>query len=146
MEAGKRADPAYPDVAKESAAVIEYTGGTTGKAKGVVISNGAANAVAFQYNCTNGQLEFYAGERFLDILPPFYAYGIFIGIHTPLCNCLENILIPDPSPQNFPHVLMRYKAQHFTGGPLHLNKLLEYAQSRRSICLLSGRRPSVAME
>lgn len=131
MEAGKNVDAAYPDVAKESAAVIEYTGGTTGKAKGVVISNGAANSVAFQYKCMNGQLEFRAGERFLDILPPFYAYGIFIGIHTPLCNCLENVLVPDPSPQNFPHVLMKYKAQHFTGGPLHLNKLVEYVQSRR---------------
>ena len=128
MEAGKNVDAIYPANAKESAAVIEYTGGTTGKSKGVVISNGAANAVAFQYKCTNGQLEFRAGERFLDILPPFYAYGIFVGIHTPLCNCLENVLIPDPSPQNFPRVLLKYRAQHFTGGPLHLNKLAEYAR------------------
>ena len=129
-EAGKNVDAIYPTVAKERAAVIEYTGGTTGKAKGVVISNGAANSVAFQYKCTNGHLLFSKGEKFLDILPPFYAYGIFVGVHTPLCNCLENVQIPDPSPQNFPRVLLKYKAQHFTGGPLHLNKLVEYAQHR----------------
>ena len=130
IHAGKCVEAMYPAAAKECAAVIEYTGGTTGKAKGVVISNGAANSVAFQYRCTSKQLQFCAGERFLDILPPFYAYGIFVGIHTPLCNCLENVLIPDPAPQNFPHVLLKYKAQHFTGGPLHLNKLVEYAQHR----------------
>lgn len=125
MEAGKRADPAYPDVAKESAAVIEYTGGTTGKAKGVVISNGAANSVAFQYITATSVLDIRPGQRFLDILPPFLAYGVFFGVHTAICAGLENILCPDPSPANFPNLFVRFKPHHFSGGPLHIDAMMK---------------------
>ena len=63
-------------------AVIEYTGGTTGETKGAVISNRAANAVVFQYKTATTILHFAAGQRFLDVLPPFIAFGVFFG---PIC-------------------------------------------------------------
>ena len=130
MEAGKSVDAAYPDVAKENAAVIEYTGGTTGKAKGVLISNGAANSVAFQYVTTN-ILDFRPGQRFLNILPPFLAYGVFIGIHTAICAGLEDVLSPDPSPSNFPDLFVRFKPHHFSGGPLHIDAMVKDKRIQR---------------
>ena len=125
MEAGKNVDAIYPANAKESAAVIEYTGGTTGKAKGVVISNGAANSVAFQYITATSVLDIHPGQRFLDILPPFLAYGVFFGVHTAICAGLENILCPDPSPANFPNLFVRFKPHHFSGGPLHIDAMMK---------------------
>lgn len=124
IEAGKRVDPAYPTAEKERAAVIEYTGGTTGKAKGVVISNGAANAVAFQYVTATGVLDVRPGQRLLEILPPFLAYGIFFGIHTAICARLEDVLCPDPAPAKFPDLFVRFKPNHFSGGPLHIDAMM----------------------
>lgn len=77
-------------------AVIEYTGGTTGETKGAVISNRAANAVVFQYKTATTILHFAAGQRFLDVLPPFIAFGVFLGAHMPLCVGFENVVVPDP--------------------------------------------------
>ena len=125
MEAGKNVDAIYPANAKEGAAVIEYTGGTTGKSKGVVISNGAANSVAFQYITATSVLDIHPGQRFLDILPPFLAYGVFFGVHTAICAGLENILCPDPSPANFPNLFVRFKPHHFSGGPLHIDAMMK---------------------
>lgn len=125
IEAGENVDAIYPANVKESAAVIEYTGGTTGKSKGVVISNGAANSVAFQYITATNVLDIHPGQRFLDILPPFLAYGVFFGIHTVICAGLENILCPDPSPANFPNLFVRFKPHHFSGGPLHIDAMMK---------------------
>lgn len=75
--------------------VIAYTGGTTGKAKGVLLSNCAANAIAFQYKYADKVLDFQNGECFLDIIPPFLAYGLFLGVHMALCTCLEDVLCQD---------------------------------------------------
>lgn len=116
---------------KETPAVIEYTGGTTGKAKGVLVSNGAANAIAFQYRVSNNILDFEPGQRFLNILPPFLAYGIFLGGHMALCTGLEEVLCPDPTPAHFPAQFMRYRPNHFSGGPLHIEALMKSKKVRQ---------------
>ena len=109
----------------QDSAVVEYTGGTTGESKGVLLSNQAANALALHYLSAKTILHFQAGETFLDIIPPFLAYGLFFGIHMPLCVGTECILSPDPAPQNFPKLFYRYKPNHFAGGPLHIDNLIQ---------------------
>ena len=131
IEAGAHVDASYLAAAKEAAAVIEYTGGTTGKAKGVLISNGAANAVAFQYIASDNLLDFEPGQRLLGIIPPFLAYGVFLGLHMPLCAGLEVVLCPDPSPARFAAQFARYKPNHFSGGPLHIESLMKSKQVQR---------------
>ena len=110
---------------KDIPAVIEYTGGTTGKAKGVLVSNGAANAIAFQYRVSNNILDFEPGQRFMNIIPPFLAYGVFFGGHMALCTGLEEVLCPDPTPAQFPAQFVRYRPNHFSGGPLHIEALMK---------------------
>ena len=124
MEAGKNVDAAYPDVAKESAAVIEYTGGTTGKSKGVVLSNLSLNAVAFHYRHTEGLFDFQAGERFLCCVPPFLAVGLSVCYHMPLCIGFELILSPDPSPQVAPLFIKKYRPNHVLTGALHIDQIV----------------------
>lgn len=97
---------------KETPAVIEYTGGTTGKAKGVLVSNGAANAIAFQYRVSNNILDFEPGQRFLNILPPFLAYGIFGGAHGVVCRTGGSAL-PRSYPRAFPGAVYALPSQSF---------------------------------
>ena len=104
-------------------AVIEYTGGTTGETKGAVISNRAANAVVFQYKTATTILHFAAGQRFLDVLPPFIAFGVFFGAHMPLCLGFENVVVPDPTPESFLHSYIKFRPNHFSASPLHIEAL-----------------------
>lgn len=90
-----------------------------------MLSNGAANAVAFQYIVADGVMNIQPGQRFLDILPPFLAYGVFFGIHAPMCRGLENHLEPDPSPEHFPKAFAKAKPHHFCGGPLHIEAMMK---------------------
>lgn len=112
-------------------AVIEYTSGTSGVSKGVLLSNKAGNALASNYINMGELLYFEKGETFLDILPPFYAYGVYVGIHMPLCVGGEVILVPDPSPQKLPDWVRKYKPNHFTGGPAHLDYMINNTKIKK---------------
>lgn len=125
LAGGKNIAPPIDRGKTEDPAVIVYTGGTTGKSKGVLVSNGAANAVAFQYTIAEGVLAFRAGQRFLDILPPFLSYGVFLGAHAAMCGKLKNYLVPDPAPDKFPKAFIKYKPHHFSGGPLHIEAMIQ---------------------
>lgn len=103
-------------------AVVVYTGGTTGKPKGVPVSNRAANTVASYYSC--GVFELDPCDRFLDVMPPFLAYGLFAGIHMPLCLGMELVMCPDVRPDAFPAHIFKYKPEHVTVGPGHLDALM----------------------
>lgn len=126
LKSGARIPLPENQTKNEDIAVIEYTGGTTGESKGVVLTNHAGNALAFHYRHAEKIFHFHAGERFLNILPPFLAYGLYLGIHMPLCVGTECILSPDPSPQTFPKLICQYKPNHFTGGALHLEHLMNF--------------------
>ena len=127
---GKNLKTNFTKSTAEDPAVIEYTGGTTGESKGVLLSNRAGNALAFNYKNAETIFHFSPGERFLDILPPFLAYGLFLGIHMPLCVGTECILSPDPSVQNFPAYVRKYKPNHFTGGAMHIEYLMKHPKTQ----------------
>lgn len=123
LSAGEKQKINYPKIPFDAPAIITYTGGTTGKAKGVLLSNQAANVIALQYKYADKVFDFENGERFLDIIPPFLAYGLFFGVHMALCTCLEDILCPDPAPENLPKLFKKYKPNHLSGGPLHMEAM-----------------------
>lgn len=131
LKAGHVQNMDYPEIKADAPAVIAYTGGTTGKAKGVLLSNRAANVIAFQYKYADKVLDFQKGERFLDIIPPFLAYGLFLGVHMTMCVGFENILCPDPSSEQFPQYFMRYKPIHLSGGALHIDALMKNKKTQR---------------
>lgn len=79
LEAGQGKKIDCQEIKADAPAIIAYTGGTTGKAKGVLLSNRAANTIAFQYKYADKVMDFQNGERFLDIIPPFLVYGLMKG-------------------------------------------------------------------
>ncbi len=102
-------------------AVIVHTGGTTGSPKGVMLNDKAYNAVALQ----TGVKRFKRRQRMLNIMPPFIAYGYANGIHLPLSEGAEVILIPQFDPKEFGALLNKYRPEHVAGVPLHYQMLIK---------------------
>lgn len=77
---------------KDDAAVLIYSGGTTGKSKGVILSNLCFNALAIQ--CIAVCPEARPGASMMSALPIFHGFGLCVAIHAPLCLGMKCILIP----------------------------------------------------
>ena len=102
---------------------ILHTGGTTGTPKGVVFSNENFNTIAYQYKLSG--MHILPGQRFLDIMPPFIAYGVGAGLHMPLVIGMTTILIPQFDPAKFAKMIRDLKPNHMAGVPSHWGHVIE---------------------
>lgn len=102
--------------------VIVHTGGTTGKAKGVVLSNDNINRCAHQ--CEFSGLDFKDRGTWLDIMPPFIVYGVGNGLHLPLSMGMKVILMPTFDPTKYDDIILKYKPNYMAGVPSHYGYLL----------------------
>ncbi len=113
----------YPKYDREKPLVIVHTGGTTGKPKGVVLSNYNVNSASYQ--CEIAGFDFKREHNWLNIMPPFIAYGIGNGLHLPLSCGMEVILIPQFDPSKFDELLVKYKPNHMVGVPSHYGNIIK---------------------
>ena len=108
--------------ANDCCAVL-YSGGTTGKPKGVMLSNMNLNALAYGGFYANDSLE--AGDSMLAVMPIFHGFGLGICIHTSFCFALKAILQPKLDVQNFDKLIIDYKPNMVTGVPTIYEFLLQ---------------------
>lgn len=108
---------------KDMPVTIVHTGGTTGKAKGVILSNDNINCGAFQ--CEVSGLNFKDRGTWLDIMPPFIVYGVGNGLHLPLSMGMKVILMPKFDPAKYDEILLKHKPNYMAGVPSHYGYLLE---------------------
>lgn len=86
--------PLPPDVGKgEDDAVVLYSGGTTGKPKGILLSNDNFNCLAVS------TVETYSsddvdGMHSLALMPIFHAFGLGTSVHAMLCISAHVFLVP----------------------------------------------------
>lgn len=106
---------------KNKAAAIVYTGGTTGIPKGAELTDDTMNIIALQFKLLGA--EYNRKQNFLNIMPPFIAYGITCGIHMPLVLGLNDVLIPVFNPDKFDDMIKKYKPAHLLGVPTFFEKL-----------------------
>lgn len=102
--------------------VIVHTGGTTGASKCVMLCDNNFNALAFQFG--HCRIKFRRGQRFLNVMPPFIAYGFGFGVHLPLCSGVTSIIIPELDPMKLAGLILKYKPEHMAGVPSHYQYLL----------------------
>lgn len=102
--------------------VIVHTGGTTGASKCVMLCDNNFNALAFQFG--HCRIKFRRGQRFLNVMPPFIAYGFGFGVHLPLCSGVTSIIIPELDPLKLASLILKYKPEHMAGVPAHYQYLL----------------------
>ena len=114
---------------KDYPAAIIYTGGTTGVSKGAILSNDCFTSMAAEAYYDAPTL--FTGKRFLEIMPPFIAYGLIFGHFIPFCARLENCLIPVFNPRKFADYLLKYKANHVIGVPSFFETLVKSEKVRK---------------
>jgi long-chain acyl-CoA synthetase len=101
---------------EEEIALLQYTGGTTGFPKGVMLThkNLVANAVMCQYwmyKCKRGE------ERVLGILPFFHVYGMTTVLFLSIMQGYKMILLPKFDVDTTLKTIQKQKPTLFPGAP-----------------------------
>ena len=111
------AEPYDPD----HACVVVHTGGTTGSPKGVMLTDDCFNGIALQFQAYPKL--FHRGQKLMNIMPPFIAYGFACGIHLPLVLGFTVIIIPNLDPAKLGSLVLKHKPEHMFGVPAHYQQL-----------------------
>ena len=100
---------------EDDPAVILYSGGTTGKPKGIVLSNLNINALAMECElmCKPNK----AGDSILNILPIFHGFGLGVCFHTTLTIGMRCVLVPLFNPKKFGELIKDKKPSFIAGVP-----------------------------
>ncbi len=116
-----------PRPAPDDLALIVYTSGTTGRAKGAMLrhanleANCDALAAAFRWT---------ADDRLVHALPLFHVHGLCVGLHGALMSGCETFLLPRFEATTVLAALARERATLFLGVPTMYSRLLECADAR----------------
>lgn len=126
---------------KYDPAVILYSGGTTGKPKGILLSNNNFNALAIQSHLMADPSK--AGDSVLSIMPIFHGFGLGVCIHTPLICGMRCILIPQFNYKRFGNLIKKHRPNFIVGVPtlyegLLKNKDIKGNDMSSVTCVVSG--------
>lgn len=100
-------DGSYP-------ATILYSGGTTGKPKGIVLSNLNFNALALS---SLTFVKIGVVDKILAIMPIFHGFGLGVCVHTCMSVGAQSILIPRFDNKKFHKLLKKHKPTVLAGVP-----------------------------
>lgn len=129
-------------VASSALALLQYTGGTTGFAKGAMLSHGnlvsnVVQLIAWTPRLISGE------ERFLGVLPFFHVYGMTAAMNLPLARGFSVVLLPRFDVGQVLEAIRKYRPSAFPGVPAMFLALLNHPrveqESMRSIAVaMSG--------
>lgn len=91
----------------EDVAVILHSGGTTGKPKGIELTNKNLNAVVLSGIEINKRIG--PGVTLLGIMPIFHGFGLAISYHSSFSCGGTTIMLPSVSPKTFDQTILKYK-------------------------------------
>lgn len=131
---------------KEDIAVLQYTGGTTGAPKGVMLThfNLSANVEQIShwfYKYSRGD-----GRKLLAVVPYFHVYGMTCNLNFGMFNAYEQIILPKFDLEQVLKTIDKEKPSLFPGAPtmyvglLNHPKLKKYDLSSIEACI-SGSAP-----
>lgn len=121
----------------DDAAVIMYSGGTTGKPKGVILSNMNFNAQALGAKYLVPEL-IRSEHSFMAFLPNFHAFGLGVCIHMPLCFGAKAVLIPQFNPKKFKTYITKYKISILIGVPTVFDYLTKLKLGKNALKHVKG--------
>jgi long-chain acyl-CoA synthetase len=118
------------EVAPEDLAVIQFTGGTTGNAKGVMLShrNLVANALQTRHWMPKAEE---GRERFLCAVPFSHSYGLTTSLNVPVSLGASLILKPQFQIKDILKSVKKYKPTIFTGVPSMYNAISNFRGVRK---------------
>ncbi len=118
IEKHKPQSPA--DISPEDIAVLQYTGGTTGRPKGCklshknVVANVHQNMVWYNHLCDSKGLEYLTA---LSMLPWYHIYGQTLEVNTATLAGAEGVIAPEFDPEKAMRLIEKYNCQLFLGVP-----------------------------
>jgi len=126
-------DPEVPDVDIEPAedlAALQYTGGTTGLPKGVMLTH--RNLLANALQCLSWAREFTerGQDVYLDVIPFFHSYGQTVGMNTAILNAAAMVLIPQFEINMMLQAIQAYQPNFFPGVPTLYVAILSHPEAK----------------
>lgn len=103
-------------------AAILYSGGTSGKTKGILLTNLNFNALAMQTAAAGDCIA--PGHVMLAIMPIFHGFGLGVCIHTSFTHGVTAVLVPQFSVASYADLLKKYKPHYIAGVPTLYEALL----------------------
>ena len=133
------------DITAKTPLLLQYTGGTTGTSKGVILTHGnmGSNAQQIKHFFNLSPKDKHV---FLCILPFFHVYGLSLGLIQPVAIQAEAIPVPRFDPRETLRIIEEYKPTIFPSAPamyislLQQKELANYDLKSIRICM-SGSAP-----
>lgn len=110
--AGSAVFPELP--AGDALALLQYTGGTTGRAKGVDLTH---SAIALNVSQREALLPGRRGDRILCMMPLSHAYGMAMGLFLAVYGASALVILPRYQPDAVLDVVERERIGVFPGNP-----------------------------
>lgn len=121
----------------EDAAVILYSGGTTGITKGVLLSNYNFNTSGKQIIAANPMIGI--GDTMLAAMPIFHGFGLGVCIHSWLTYGGRVILVPRFTAESYAGLILKYKCNFIAGVPTLYEALLRLpSMDKADLSFLKG--------
>ncbi|WP_078392517.1 long-chain-fatty-acid--CoA ligase [Shouchella patagoniensis] len=110
----------------EDVAVIQYTGGTTGRSKGAMLTHYNLVSNTLQTAATQESNQGEGSERVLTIIPLFHVYGMTSAMNLTLFLGGNMILLPRFDVEETAKAIEMYRPTSFPGVPTMYIALLDY--------------------
>jgi len=112
---------------EEDVAVFQYTGGTTGLPKAVMLTH--FNLVANVYQLMEWFADLSNRDVFIGALPYFHSYGMTTSMNLPIALGAKIVLIPDPRDlKRILDSIQKHKATIYCGVPTMYNAINNYPE------------------
>lgn len=133
-------DTEYKGTGGDDGAIL-YSGGTTGKPKGIMLTNLNFNALALQ--SINGCGCLAPGDRVLSVMPVFHGFGLGVCIHTVMCFGGCAVILPKFSARDFDGLIRKYRPNIIAGVPAIYEAMLRENSLQKTDlsfikCVISG--------
>ncbi|WP_335716112.1 long-chain-fatty-acid--CoA ligase [Neobacillus drentensis] len=112
--------------AQNDIAVIQYTGGTTGKKKGAMLTHFNLTANVLQSKALYGARMFFGEETILTATPLYHVYGMTSGMNLSIYIGAANVLVNKFEMVKVLHLIQTYRPTFFPGVPKMYNAFVNY--------------------
>ena len=117
--------PSVPDIDWNELALLQYTGGTTGRSKGAMLSH--RNIVCNNLQARTWYSDFRVGEEvFISVLPFFHSYGMAVAMNLPISVAATMVLFPKFVAKDILKAIKAYRATTLPGIPTIYSVLGSY--------------------